>query len=461
MFPRAGSARFLAAPSTANVRSRGSGKTANRSEDMRGLLNAIKRVIGAEPVSSAKRVLFAWEMGAGLGHINRLLPLARALSENGCDVIFALRVVEHAHLIRKDLPHVRILQAPERQRVASGQPLPPAHTYADLLHRTGYAHPEELGRLVRTWIRMFEHLKPDLVVCDHSPTVVLAGSGVVPVIHLGSGFATPPTRHRFLVLNERAARGAKERQAEVLASIRAVQTSLGREPLENLTDLFASAAHHFACCLPELDPYRSARREPAIGTLAPLPLPTELPTEPFVFGYLAGDDARTASVVEGLIAANVAAGFYVRDGDVDGLKRLVSGTVVTLYDEPQRMPDAILRSTAVVHHAGLSTTEQALAAGRPQFLLPRYIEQELTAEAVARLGCGVNLGVHRGDRGAVIARALKSGAYQAKARFVAERVAERCASDVKEAIVSRCMDLLKGGRPAGELTHSAKTALGG
>lgn len=54
----------------------------------------------------------------------------------------------------------------------------------------------------------------------------------------------------------------KERQAEVLASIRDVQRSLGREPLEGLTNLFDAVAYPLACCLPELDPYGVTRREP-------------------------------------------------------------------------------------------------------------------------------------------------------------------------------------------------------
>jgi UDP:flavonoid glycosyltransferase YjiC (YdhE family) len=44
--------------------------------------------------------------------------------------------------------------------------------------------------------------------------------------------------------------------------------------------------------------------------------------------------------------------------------------------------------SAVIHHGSLSTAEAALAAGRPQVALPRHLEQELTARALADLGVG-------------------------------------------------------------------------
>lgn len=416
---------------------------------MNGLISAIKRVIGVERPRGSQRVLLAWEMGSGLGHIERLLLLGRALAERECEPVFALKIGDHAHRIREFLPHVTIVSAPHRQAAAPGPRVPPAHTYADLLHRMGYAEAGELEALVRAWMRLFERFKPDLIVCDHSPTVVLAAGGTIPVVHVGSGFATPPPRHRFVVLHEASARGAKERQAEVLASIRSVQRGLGRPPLENLTDLFASAAHHVACCLPELDPYRSARREPALGPLKALPAPMEMPDEPFVFGYLSANDVRTLGILEGLVAANVSAGFYVRDGNLDDLRRATAGSRVTLYDEPQPMTAALEKATAVVHHAGLSTAEQALAAGRPQFLVPRYLEQALTAEAVAKLGCGVNLSGHRGDLGAVVARAVKARTYEPKAQAVAQRIGERSGMGARDAVVSRCKQILSCAQVSG------------
>ena len=42
------------------------------------------------------RILFGWEFGAGLGHINRIKPIARALREKGAEIFLALQETERA-----------------------------------------------------------------------------------------------------------------------------------------------------------------------------------------------------------------------------------------------------------------------------------------------------------------------------------------------------------------------------
>jgi hypothetical protein len=43
---------------------------------------------------SSRAVLFAWELGRGMGHICRLVPIARELAARGYRVVFALRQTE-------------------------------------------------------------------------------------------------------------------------------------------------------------------------------------------------------------------------------------------------------------------------------------------------------------------------------------------------------------------------------
>jgi UDP:flavonoid glycosyltransferase YjiC (YdhE family) len=45
-------------------------------------------------------------------------------------------------------------------------------------------------------------------------------------------------------------------------------------------------------------------------------------------------------------------------------------------------------AAAVVHHAGMGTLAQALAAGRPQLMLPLAFDQPDNADRAARLGVG-------------------------------------------------------------------------
>lgn len=51
----------------------------------------------------------------------------------------------------------------------------------------------------------------------------------------------------------------------------------------------------------------------------------------------------------------------------------------------------LARSAAVVHHGGIGSVSQALAAGIPQLIMPLAHDQFDNAQRVARLGCGDSL----------------------------------------------------------------------
>lgn len=59
-----------------------------------------------------KTVLLAWELGGGMGHIQRLLPIAVELAAREHRVVFALRRPENAEAIRQRLPAAKVRQAP-------------------------------------------------------------------------------------------------------------------------------------------------------------------------------------------------------------------------------------------------------------------------------------------------------------------------------------------------------------
>jgi rhamnosyltransferase subunit B len=236
-------------------------------------------------------------------------------------------------------------------------------------------------------------------------------------------------------LHPPSANGAKEREAEVLHSIQEVHKRLGTPSVKRVSDLLG-LAENVTCCLPELDPYKSVRAEPALGPVQKLPAPRPLHESAPVFGYLNGDDPRTAHNLESLAKASVPCGLYVRQCPPDWAQ-LVAGSTVQLYPSPQKMPDAVANASAIMHHGGLSTTETALALGRPQFLFPRNLEQGLTAVAVEKLGCGVDLGNH-GNPGDAIRRALTRGTHRKEATAVAARIAARLTADVAAQIVALC-----------------------
>jgi len=83
------------------------------------------------------------------------------------------------------------------------------------------------------------------------------------------------------------------------------------------------------------------------------------------------------------------------------------------------------RSAALVHHGGIGTGALALAAGIPQLVVPRVIDQPDNAARLARLGVAVSL-APKAFRGPIVAdalgRLLSSSQILGRCRATAARV---------------------------------------
>src|SRR5205085_2067897 len=82
------------------------------------------------------------------------------------------------------------------------------------------------------------------------------------------------------------------------------------------------------------------------------------------------------------------------------------------------------RAAAVVHHGGIGTTAQALAAGIPQVIMPMGYDQPDNAERLVRLGVGAPLPPRRftGARLAALLGKLLGPDVRERCRALAERL---------------------------------------
>ena len=118
---------------------------------------------------------------------------------------------------------------------------------------------------------------------------------------------------------------------------------------------------------------------------------------------------------------------------VDACRRLGRrGILLTRYIEqlPDSLPEGVRhfdyvpfgrllpRAAALVHHGGIGTTAQALAASVPQLIMPMAHDQPDNADRVARLGVGRAI-PRKSFRGPAVARALG-------ALLDSQEVADRC-----------------------------------
>jgi len=113
-------------------------------------------------------ILFAWELGGGLGHLVPFVPVAERLSSDGHHVVASLRELPRAHAVLRDTA-VACLQAPVR-RGGSADRIDPLRTLAHVLHNMAFANPDELRALAEAWRNLYRFVQPDLILFDHSLT---------------------------------------------------------------------------------------------------------------------------------------------------------------------------------------------------------------------------------------------------------------------------------------------------
>jgi hypothetical protein len=324
------------------------------------------------------KILLGWELGAGQGHIQRLVALAQKLEAYGHTPVFALKAY---NLKGIDFPWQR-LTPPEL--AFSGREI--SYTFADVLATFGFDDVTRLRAHINAWQAILHEVQPALVITDHAPGLVLAAQNMASTIVIGSPFAVPPPVETFALIRCPAPPEAFEREQRVCEAIHQVSAVDG--PIGKLLN----GDRSFIFSVPELDWYRFWRVNPEYVSAHNLPVPVQSGGTG-VWSYLASDYDRRDLV----------------------LNRLRPDA------EFKPMQAALRDKGLAIHHGGLTTTIACLLAGIPQLLLPRYVEQQLTTFCLLRLGVAQAL-INPGETDLYLAQARTfalTEAAQAQARQLA------------------------------------------
>lgn len=332
------------------------------------------------------RVLLAWELGEGLGHVSRLLPVAQELSARGHECVFAVRDVSLSAMMLAG-HGFKVIQAPHAM-VPEGRLPFSVGSYGDILGLVGFNDAVGLEALLRAWDHVLDTLRPDLVIGDYCPLLCLAVFGAVPVIVLGDGFTLPPAdRAHFDPLAERV---PSLSEAALLSNVGIAQQRRKRPTPQSLPALFAHA-QPFIVTLPELDAYAERRSEGAsVGPLKPLPAPAATPPACGWFAYLSLSHPNTPMLLATLTDLDPSGSAYLRDASAEE-RAILLQRGIRVHDAPQDLATAVGAAGILVHHGGLGTLEAGLAVGRPQFLVPRQLEQRLNCSRIGGWGGAVSM----------------------------------------------------------------------
>ena len=384
-------------------------------------------------------VLFAWELGDGLGHVLRMLPLAKALAEAGHRCTFAVRDIKLAggHIRNAGFSYLPAPFYPPNRARRQIRDLP------DILALVGYDDSDHLASLVVAWDNLFEAVGADLVVCDYAPTACLAAIGRIPVVEIGDSFTAPAT-DGTLFLRLDGSWGPTENYEMVLRHVQAVQGSLSRTVATSLPEAVRSE-HLFLVVLAELCRVeRPIDGGEIVGPLTYLPSADRRTERDGYFAYLSAEAKGIHQALSGLAESGERGEIYLRSASSEILEE-ASRLKLIVHTQPQDLPKAAAKARFLVHHGGLGTAEIGLALGRPQLLIPRHQEQAANAFQLRKLGCAVAMSSGGKYRSEDIGKALShlhDPKFERNAEAVATAIESRMANHGLDRVLDCCLGLL-------------------
>ena len=389
-------------------------------------------------------IAYAWELGAGLGHVTNFLPVALALRSRGHSVTAIVRDTSRAGAILGE-HGIPMLQAPVWLGANCGLPDPP-QSFAETLHGFGYLDTVGLYGLVTAWQSIFHVLEPDLVVADYAPTALLAvrGSAAVTATY-GTGFCSPPRQTPLPALRPWGAvphRRLVESESRVVRVVNDVLTGTGAAPLGSLKDLLEVDCD-FLTTYAELDHYRDRGMAtywgPVLSAARGRRPDWQRGAGPRVFAYLdeghAGFDAVLAQLGRRRCDVLVFAGYVSA-----AARARHESDCIRFSASPFDIREVAAGCDVAISHGGHGTTCAMLAAGRPVLVLPTNLEQHLLGRNVAALGAGI-LAPEGADAAALCDRLLDDPSLRDGAAAFARGYGFWTQEVIVDSIASRCESL--------------------
>lgn len=384
-------------------------------------------------------IVFAWELGGGLGHLVRYRLLIERLCAAGHRVSFLAREVARAQRVFAGRP-LHYAAAPCGETPPAARIRPP-NSFAEVLLNSGYADPADVTARLGRWCELLAPLAPDIVVADYAPGAMLAARVLgLRAVASGNGFYLPPALSplpplRYWLPADKPALAASE--ARLLAHLNLALRVLGGAPAASVAE--ALLGHdQFVQSFQEFD---HAYERPGAEYLGAYPS-AEFGLAPV---WPAGDGPRLFAYLDPqvllpeLLAAVDAAGarLCVYAPGVDPM--LVARTPgVTWMDGPVDLKQAAAEADAYLSNANINSMMAFLLAGRPQLVVPSTLEKYLVGRRLEMLGAGLSAPRRApGDLRAKLHAVLHQRAYRRAAEQFAGRHADRTEADAAARMQAR------------------------
>ncbi len=336
-------------------------------------------------------IAIVWELGSGLGHLSRLLPITQALHKEGHRPVLVLRDMTHLALFSRNF-NFECIQAPvwREKHPCTREPI----NYTDTLLRVGYQHREVLVSLLTQWDRIFKYINPSLIFFDHSPTAMLASRKFYcPKINIGTDFSvlppvTPFPRYKYWQRSSHHTDVALRRLEErCLRNINYALANIGMQRLDSVHHIYETD-HTFIDTHPMLDVYGKQENVEYLGIYRREDVGVR-PVWPFsnkpkVFVYLKSRYQHIDALLEACYIIDAQFLIYGIEANEAMSKRFASPRML-FSDKPFKINEVIESCDCAINHAS-GIAELLLQQGKPQLLLPTQMEQMMRSKKIASFG---------------------------------------------------------------------------
>ena len=339
-----------------------------------------------------KKILFVWELGAGLGHVSSQRPLAERLQESGHNVMLAVRNLRSA-ASAFDGSGLRFIQCPYREWQVKRRFHPPL-SYAHMLDNIGFDDAQGLASLVAAWTNLFDLFDPDMIIFDHSPTALLAARShrAKRVLH-GLGFIAPPAVHPLPPIrpefNPDMAQLVRDEEA-VLSVVNSSLSGTTAPSLRRLADIYSEIDLNLLMTYEELDHFGARQDVRYWGVQNSTP--ATAPVWPKgagvkIFAYLKPYPglADLMRKLRALGRPTIVFGTWVDEN----AKRSFGSNTLTLVDYPVNINRVASECDLAILNGTHGTTAEMLLHGVPVLQIPIFVEQALTGQRTEALGAGL------------------------------------------------------------------------
>jgi hypothetical protein len=393
-----------------------------------------------------KRVLLAWEYGAGRTHYANLLAVARHLKASGIECLATLHdnSAADAEFAAIGVHTLQNFIWPSQRRWRSRWNEIAKNSFTDFLANIGMNSSAAVAAVVAHYDTLFSLFQPDLVLCDQAFGAILAGRERMPVVAMGFCVRLPPiVNGGFPVYPGRTEPAIPV--DELLSNINRGLAQVGRFPLRDIADILRIDA-----VMPsgpaEFDFYPEYRSEPLLPPIVPGlrdAYPSREGNEIFV--YLHGFVQSHAAIMDALAAlagGEMQVRAYIPHITDRARKILVN---VAIEDRPVPVKDIFARSRVVVHHGGEQLTSACLAVGIPQVIVGKESDNRVNGTYVKNIDLGEYCWYADATKEWIVeavGRCLHDDALRARCRAAAATYRKWFETEPSEIIAARICQLL-------------------